>query len=208
MTGNVTEATLGGVKRLTARLPQPWRSLADWTTAIGFALVIVFGIKVEVANPYRIPSASMEPTLHCARPVDGCEARFSDRVIANRFIYRIRDPRRGEIVVFHAPQTAAQACREGGVFVKRIVGLPGEAISERDGRVYVDGRALAEPYIVPGLRDHMTQTWPRLRAGEYFMMGDNRADSCDSRYWGAVPRANLIGPVFATYWPPNRVSIR
>ena len=81
-------------------------------------------------------------------------------------------------------------------------------MSERDGSVYVDGKRLDEPYVQTSRRDHETQSWPRIPKGEYFMMGDNRADSCDSRQWGPVPRANLIGPVLMTYWPLNRLSWR
>jgi signal peptidase I len=195
------------VKRLTRRLPEPWRSILDWALAIAVAGVLVLAVKVEVANPYRIPSASMEPTLHCARPAPGCRARFSDRVVANRFIYRFRDPHRGEIVVFHTPPRAKIACQAGGVFVKRLIGLPGETVAERNGYVYVDGRKLSEPYVRTGERDSRTQTW-HVPQGRYFMMGDNRADSCDSRYWGSVPRANLIGPVFVTYWPPDRIGLK
>jgi signal peptidase I len=192
--------------RLTSRVPDPWRSVLDWTLSIVVAVVVVLAVKVEVANPYRVPSASMEPTLHCARPGDSCLAGHSDRVIANRFIYRFRDPERGEIVVFNAPAKTLQACNEGGTFVKRIVGLPGEVVSERNGVVYIDGRKLEEPYVARSLHDDRTQKWPRIPPDHYFMMGDNRTHSCDSRDWGTVPRASLIGPVFLTYWPPSRIG--
>src|SRR3954464_12953410 len=168
----LADATLLPVKRLTARLPQPWRSILDWTTAVALAVVLVLAIKVEVANPYRIPSASMEPTLHCARPAPGCHSRFSDRVIANRFIYRFRKPRRGDIVVFRTPPRTREACQQDGVFVKRLIGLPGEVVSERAGVAYVAGRRLNEPYVKPGERDARTARW-RVPAGQYFMMGDN-----------------------------------
>jgi signal peptidase I len=191
--------------RLTSRLPPPVGTALDWIATIGLAVLAILFVKVEVANPYRIPSPSMEPTLHCAKPTEGCRARVSDRVIANRFIYRFRDPRRGEIVVFETP-ASAEACGETGTFVKRIIGLPGEVISERDGRVYVDGKRLTEPYIDPTLRDDQTKTWARVPPGSYFVMGDNRAASCDSRVWGTVPRNDLVGPVFLTYWPPNRLG--
>jgi signal peptidase I len=192
--------------RLTSRVPEPWRSVLDWTLSIVVAVVVVLAVKVEVANPYRVPSASMEPTLHCARPAANCLAGRSDRVVANRFIYRFRDPKRGEIVVFDAPAATAQACNESGTFVKRIIGLPGEAVSERNGFVYIDGRKLAEPYVAPSLRDDRTAEWPRVPPESYFVMGDNRSHSCDSRVWGTVPRENLIGPVFLTYWPLNRLG--
>jgi signal peptidase I len=194
--------------RLTQRLPNPARVAIDWIVTLGIAVAVVLTVKVEVANPYRIPSASMEPTLQCARPAEGCDGTFSDRVIANRLAYRFHDPHRGDIVVFTAPPAAKQQCSEGGTFVKRIVGLPGEVVSERSGAVFIDGRPLTEPYVDPRRRDSITKTWPRLPPGDYFMMGDNRAASCDSRMWGPVPRDNLIGPVLLTYWPLNRISFR
>ncbi|HEY7018324.1 MAG TPA: S26 family signal peptidase, partial [Gaiellaceae bacterium] len=100
--------------RLTAGLPRPWRIAIDWIVTIAGAIAIVLAIKAWVVNPYRIPSSSMEPTLHCARPGQGCEARLSDRVLANRFIYHFRDPRRGEIIVFNTPQAAQQMCGASG----------------------------------------------------------------------------------------------
>jgi signal peptidase I len=194
--------------RLTQRLPGPVRTAVDWAVTIGFAVAVVLTVKVEVANPYRIPSASMEPTLRCARPAAGCDASFSDRVIANRLAYRFHDPHRGDIVVFEAPEQAAVQCNEAGTFVKRIIGLPGEVVSERNGVIMIDGSPLDEPYVDPHRRDSTTRTWPRVPAGEYFVMGDNRAASCDSREWGTVPRRNLIGPVLLTYWPLHRISFK
>src|SRR5919199_6584797 len=135
------------------RLPAPVRAALDWLLTIAAVAVFVLAFEAEVAKPYRIPSASMEPTLHCARPARGCEARFSDRVIANRLAYRFRDPHRGEIVVFNAPEAAARQCSEGGTFVKRIIGLPGEVVSERNGDVYIDGKQLKEPYVDSRRRD-------------------------------------------------------
>ena len=195
--------------RLFPGLPRSVRVGLDWVFTIAGAVVIVFALKAWVVNPYRIPSSSMEPTLHCARPAPGCEARYSDRVLANRFIYHFRDPKRGEIIVFKTPPLAQVRCGAGGTFVKRLIGLPGEVVSERDGFIYINGRRLDEPYIQPSRRDHEPpRTWPRVPAGEYFVMGDNRSQSCDSRVWGPVPRANLIGEVFFVYWPPNRLGFR
>ena len=189
-------------------IPRPWRTIIDWIFTIVGAIAIVLAIKTWVVNPYRIPSSSMEPTLHCARPASGCLSRFSDRVLANRLIYRFRDPRRGEIIVFQVPEGAKAACGAGGVFVKRIIGLPGELLEERHGYVYINGKKLNEPYIKPERRDFTDFHPLKIRPGHYFMMGDNRVSSCDSRRWGTVPRANIIGEVFAVYWPPNRISFR
>ena len=196
--------------RAQSRLPQPWRTVIDWAVTIAVAVGIVLAVEAEVAKPYRIPSSSMEPTLHCARPGNGCTAPFNDRVIVDRLAYRVGDPKRGQIVVFDAPHAAIDACggAEGGTFVKRLVGLPGDRVSLRDGFVYVNGHRLAEPYVSASRRGHETRTFPRIPAGRYFFLGDNRMRSCDSRDWGTVPRGSLIGPVLVTYWPPTRLDWR
>ena len=204
----------GPIDRLFPNLSHGKRVVVDWLVTIGVAVGIVLAVKAWVVNPYRIPSPSMEPTLHCARPEPGCEAGRSDRVLANRFIYHFRDPRRGEIVVFHAPQAAKAECI-GGIFVKRIIGLPGEVWAERNGYTYINGKRLAEPYVQPDRRDNETKTLAdippagtirRIPNGMYLMEGDNRAHSCDSRVWGLVPRKNIIGKVFLVYWPLGRIG--
>jgi signal peptidase I len=190
------------------------RRVVEWVVTIAVAVGVVIAVKSWVVNPYRIPSPSMEPTLHCARPAFGCEAGSSDRVLANRFIYHFRDPRRGEIVVFHAPELATRECT-GGIFVKRIIGLPGDVWSERKGYTYIDGKRLSEPYIQTERRDTQSRTMldippagtlHRIPKGMYLMEGDSRAHSCDSRVWGLVPRSSLIGKVFFTYWPLSRIG--
>ena len=203
------------IDRLFPNLPHGWRVAIDWVVTIAGAIAIVLTIKAWIVNPYRIPSSSMEPTLHCARPAMGCEAATSDRVLANRFIYHFRNPKRGEIVVFNTPRLALQECGSQGTFVKRLIGLPGEVWEERDGYVYINGNKLNEPYVKASRRDTQTlglmdipprHTYTRIPKNSYLMMGDNRSSSCDSRRWGLVPRKNLIGKVFATYWPPGRIS--
>jgi|SRR5581483_636000 len=183
------------------------RTAVSWLLTIATAIVLVLAFEAEVAKPFRVPTASMEPTLHCARPESGCHARFSDRVIACEICYRFAAPHRGQIVVFHAP---AGACGTGGVFVKRIVGMPGETVHEDlRGLIWIDGQPLHEPYVTAAARAtdaNRDETW-RVPAGSYFMMGDNRGDSCDSRTWGAVQRSSLIGPVVLRYWPPTRLSL-
>jgi signal peptidase I len=198
--------------RVTGRLPRRARIVVDWIVTIVGAIAIVLAIKAWVVNPYRISSSSMEPTLHCARPAPGCEARFSDRVLANRFIYHFRDPKRGEIVVFKTTPAVQRKCSAGGTFVKRIVGLPGETVRLRliRGReyVYINGRRLEEPYIQPRRRAFGPEATYKVPKGKYFLMGDNRSSSCDSRQWGGMPRGNILGKVFMTYWPPQRISFR
>jgi signal peptidase I len=168
---------------------------------LGLILGIVAGLALFqlgallVVKAYRLPTASMEPTV-----------QRGDRVGVVRFVGRV-EPNRGDIVAFRATRRVAALCGQSGVYLKRIVGLPGERVVERAGRVFVDGTRLAEPYVGAGRRDAISGSW-LVPAGAYFVLGDNRRASCDSRVWGAVPRANLIGEVFLTYWPPRRFGFR
>jgi signal peptidase I len=204
--------------RLFPGLPHGARVALDWVITIAGAVLIVLALKQWVVNPYRIPSSSMEPTLHCARPAPGCEASYSDRVLANRFIYDFESPKRGQIIVFHTPPAAKERCGEGGTFVKRLIGLPGEKVKEDEhGFIWIQPPhsdawyKLKEPYLQASRRlldtQHFSKTWS-VPDGQYFFMGDNRSQSCDSRDWGSVPRSNIIGEVFFVYWPPNRIGFR
>jgi signal peptidase I len=207
--------------RLFPNLPHGVRVVLDWVFTIAGAIIIVLAIKQWVVNPYRIPSSSMEPTLHCARPAPGCLARFSDRVLANRFIYHFESPKRGQIIVFNTPPSAVISCGQGGTFVKRLIGLPGETVKEDEhGYIWIketgtdDFFKLKEPYIIAKNRlddvehaGNVGKEWV-VPKGQYFFMGDNRGESCDSRKWGSVPRKNLIGEVFFVYWPPTRIGFR
>jgi signal peptidase I len=184
------------------------RTVVEWVVTLGIAALFVLVFEVEIAQPFRVPTSSMEPTLLCARPGTGCTASFNDRVLVAKIVYRFRNPERYEIAVFHAPARARKLCSEGGTYLKRVIGLPGEQVSERSGFVYVDGKKLNEPYLSYYTRDSLSKSWPRLGPNEYFMMGDNRIDSCDSRTWGGVRRSAFIGPVVATYWPPTRWTVR
>ena len=192
--------------RSLSRLPRPLRTLIDWALTIAIAIAAILAFQAEVAKPYKIPSSSMEPTLHCAKPADGCRSRASDRVIANRIVYRFHPPERGDIVVFKAPASVAAACDAGGTLVKRIVGLPGEQVSMENGHVLVNGVRLGEPYLAPAFRGSESGEWPRSSQSGYFVLGDNRAMSCDSRRWGIVPRENIIGRADIRYWPPDRIG--
>ena len=185
-----------------------WRTIVEWLVTLAVAALFVLAFEAEIAQPFRVPTSSMEPTLLCARPGIGCTASLNDRVIVAKIVYRFRNPKRFEIAVFHAPAKAKQLCTEGGTYLKRVIGLPGEQVTEKNGFFYVDGRKLNEPYLSLHDRDSVTHTWPRLGEKQYFMMGDNRLGSCDSRTWGPVARSAFIGPVVATYWPPTRWTVR
>ena len=206
--------------RLFPGLPHSVRVTLDWILTIAGAILIVLALKQWVVNPYRIPSSSMEPTLNCAKgPANpGCLGNSSDRVLACRICLRFSSPSRGDIVVFNTPTEAALKCGEGGTFVKRVIGLPGDTIKEDDkGFIYIRGPGsrqfvkLKEPYLTNDRRladsSHFGQQWT-VPQGSYFMMGDNRAQSCDSRTWGSVPRNKLIGTVFFVYWPPDRIGFK
>ena len=192
--------------RSLSRLPGPVRTLIDWALTITIAIVAILAFQAEVAKPYKIPSSSMEPTLHCGKPADGCRSRVSDRVIANRIVYRFHAPERGDIIVFKAPASVAAACDTGGTLIKRIVGLPGEQVSMQNGHVFIDGARLSEPYLDPAYRGGESGEWPGNSRSGYFVLGDNRAMSCDSRRWGVVPRENIIGRADIRYWPPDRIG--
>jgi signal peptidase I len=173
---------------------------------IGGAIVVVV---LLTSRAYRIPSSAMEPTLHCAKPAAGCQAKQADRILASRVLYRLRDPRRGDVVAFRIPPAGVIACGStGDLYIKRLIVLPGERWREKSGFIYVDGKKLNEPYVSSGNRDTETISEKTVPSGQYILLGDNRSSSCDSRQWGTVPRRNLIGPLIATYWPLSRISIR
>jgi signal peptidase I len=167
--------------------------------------ILVVGAFVFVAlfvRPYRIPSSSMEPTYHCAKPAPGCEGKTDDRFV----VLKLGGFGRGDVVAFETPPLAAERCGSGGTFVKRVIGLPGDAVAERNGIVSVDGRRLREPYVVH--RDSEPRRSWRVPSGSYFLLGDNRAESCDSRIFGPVPKGDVIGRIVFVYWPPGRVGFR
>ncbi|HYY02734.1 MAG TPA: signal peptidase I [Gaiellaceae bacterium] len=155
---------------------------------------------------FRVPSSSMEPTLHCARPGLGCEADTMDVVAVHP--YGSERPRRDDVVVFRTPPLARLECGAGGIYIKRVIGLPGERWSERGGYLVIDGRRLSEPYVKPDRRDARSFRGGRIPPNEFLLLGDNRAASCDSRIYGLVPRRNLIGRVFEIKRGSMRIHIR
>lgn len=169
---------------------------------MGPGTAAVLGLTMK---PYRTPSSAMEPALHCPVPGAGCAADTADRILVLRFT-PFWTPKRGDIVAFETPEAALLKCGAGGTFIKRLIALPGDSWEQRAGTVYINGQRLSEPYVKPGRAD--TQSYPTRSIPEdrYFIMGDNRTQSCDSREFGSVPRDNLLGPVVARYWPLDRIG--
>lgn len=179
---------------------------------VAMPLALAFGVREYGARTYAARSSSMEPTLHCARPDPGCEADTADRVLVNQLSYTVGSPKRGQIVVFETPPAAVERCGSGGTFIKRVVGLSGETVQTRLigglSHVFVDGYQLDEPYIDDERRDTGPEETFRVPDGHLFVMGDNRAQSCDSRIFGSVPEGNVSGRVVFVYWPPARMTDR
>jgi signal peptidase I len=182
---------------------------------VALALGLALGIQAFLIKPYQIPSGSMEPTL-----------KPSQRVLVNRFIYHFTSPKIGDIVVFHPPSGAEQG-NECGVprppdeacpqptsgedsqnFIKRIVAGPGDTLSIRNGHPVVNGKIAKESFINP-CGGGTACNLPRkimIPKGHYFMMGDNRGSSDDSRFWGPVPQSWFIGKAFFSYWHPDEIG--
>lgn len=167
-----------------------WTALA--VCAVATAGLVLVACGGSSRTTYTVPSAVMEPTVHCALPGVSCEAAVGDEVVTESLR---SDPQRGDILVFHTPPPAELQCGAGGTFIMRVVALPGETWEEREGVVFINGKRLGESYVEDSRRDQDAYPRRKIPEGRYFVMGDNRAQSCDSREWGAVPRGNIIGTV-------------
>jgi signal peptidase I len=183
-------------------------TLACLVTFLVAPLVIL--VATGTLKLYAIPTSAMEPTLHCPPPFPGCEGNAKDRVVA---LTRLVSYGRGDIVVFRASPEMASECGVPGTYVKRIIGLPGETVEIRSlggaGHVFVDGQRLEEPYVEDERRDDAGPE-ERFRVPEdhFFVLGDNRAQSCDSRVYGPIAESDVRGKLVATYWPLDRITIR
>jgi signal peptidase I len=193
-------------------------SIVELVVIIAIALLLALGIQAFIVKPYRIPSGSMEPTL-----------QVGQRVLVNRIGTHFNGPHVGEVVVFHPPKDAEHeicgpiphmvtlggaACSEPEPtrasvnFIKRVVAGPGDVISITEGHVTRNGKREKDSYI-RACGDSQECNFPKpikIPPGHWFMMGDNRGESDDSRFWGPVPTAWIIGGAFATYWPPDRIG--
>jgi signal peptidase I len=194
-------------------------SLLELVLIVAVALGLALGIQAFLVKPYRIPSESMEPTLDVGQ-----------RVLVNRIGNRFSKPEVGEVLVFHPPGGSERALQCGNPmqgqgheqpcgrptsdkadvnFIKRVVAGPGDRIAIVDGHVVRNGKRAREPFVneCGGGSDCHFPTPITIPAGHWFMMGDNRGASDDSRFWGPVPEKWIIGGAFATYWPPKRIGL-
>ena len=194
-------------------------SLVELIFIVAIAIFLALAVQAYAVKPYRIPSGSMEPTLD-----------VGERVLVQRVTHRLgSEPSVGNIIVFHppagadgvpaqcgAPSADGQPCpkptsgKSDQTFIKRVVAVAGDTVSVRNGLAVVNGKVQPAPFAAPcaggeGCNMPKTITVPK---GHVFLMGDNRGNSDDSRFWGPVPNSWVIGEAFATYWPPSRIGVR
>lgn len=174
------------------KLRERTRSLVEWVVVIVGALVVALLIKTFLFQAFYIPSESMEPTL-----------MVGDRVIVNKLSYKLHDVNRGDLIVFTKPEGEG----DDGVhdLIKRVIGLPGETVSARDNVLYIDGKPLEEPYLPEGTFTDNFESEP-IPEGYVFVMGDNRTDSRDARYFGPIPEDSIVGRAFFRVWPPSQIG--
>ncbi len=154
------------------------------------AVILAVIIRMFILQPFYIPSGSMEPTL-----------QINDRIIVSKISYRLHEPERGDIVVFKFPRDPSRD------FVKRLIAKGGETVEVRNGRLYLNNKLMPEKYLPPGLKMNSDFAPYRVPEGQYFMMGDNRNNSDDSREWGPLPKDLIIGKAVMLYWPPQHIRL-
>lgn len=170
--------------------PSRHRGLIEWILVLVAAVLVSLLVRTFFFQTYFIPSRSMKPTLY-----------IRDRILVDKLAVDFGSINIGDIVVFKAPPEVKNECHDAAVdLVKRVIGLPGDHLTSRGNTIYVNGVALKENW------SHYEPLGPAIGKvtvpqGQYFMMGDNHAASCDSRYWGTVPRSDIIGKVFLKFWP-------
>ena len=186
--------------------PSPTRWIKEAAVVVVVAILVAVLLRAFVVQTFFIPSGSMEPTL-----------QIGDRILVNKLSYHFHGVDRGNIVVFSRPPTENCGGPEVNDLVKRVIGLPGDVISLSGGYVYIDGKKLDESWL-PASEQGITVAGPagntsnlarpyRVPNDNYFVMGDNRTDSCDSRYWGPISRSLIVGKVELRVWPLSSLHI-
>jgi signal peptidase I len=169
-----------------------WVVVGEWVAVIVLALGAALLLRTFVVQTFYIPSASMTPTL-----------QIDDRVIVDKLSYRFHDPHRKDLVVFTTPNNVSKQFKD---LVKRVIGLPRDRVEAHDGHVYVNGQQLDEPYLEKGTttKDFGPITVP---PGQYWVMGDNRGFSEDSRFFGPIHGSTIVGRAFIRIWPLSRFGL-
>jgi signal peptidase I len=167
------------------------RSALSWVRDLAFSILIAVVLIVFIYQPVKVEGTSMMPTL-----------TDKERIFINKFTYRfgLGEIQRGDTVVFWYPLDSSKS------YIKRVIGLPGDRVRLDDGEVYVNGQKLSEEYVPVEFRDHFTREEERVPTGKYFVLGDHRSSSSDSRNWGYVPRENIYGKAVFVYWPLNMMG--
>jgi signal peptidase I len=171
------------------------REIKEWTESIIIAFVLAMIIRTFVVQAFKIPSGSMRPTF-----LEG------DRILVNKFLYRFKEPNTGDIVVFIYPEDKKKD------FVKRLIAKGNQTVEIKEGDVYIDGRLVEDPEVVKDIyyynRGDYGAIGQKIKVPPncYYVLGDNSSSSRDSRYWGFVPKKNLLGKAFLIYWPLNRIK--
>lgn len=167
------------------------RGVIEWVVVLVGAVVVALVLRTFLFQAFWIPSESMEATL-----------LKQDRVLVNKLSYELHDVHRGDVVVFRRPDEDQSEIRD---LIKRVIGLPGETVEGREGSIYINGARLIEPYLDPA--DEIRDFGPvEVPDGEYFMMGDNRDESYDSRFFGTVAEDRIVGRAFVLFWPFDRIG--
>jgi signal peptidase I len=178
---------------LSERRPSALRQIVEFILTLAVAFLVAQAVRTWVIQPFVVPTGSMLPTI-----------QLSDQVLANKFIYRFTDPQRGDIVVLDDPDGKVTT------LIKRVIAVGGQTIDLQNGHVVVNGQALTEPYShgLPSIPLRgSTITFPyKVPADSVWVMGDNRTDSQDSRWFGAVPMSSVHGRAFFIYWPWSRIG--
>ena len=172
--------------------PSGIRNVVEWVVIAGGALLVAFVIKTFLLQAFYIPSLSMAPTL-----------QINDRVLVNKLSYDLHEVNRGDLVVFESPPNEGSETKD---LIKRVIALPGETVESRDGKILINGQILDEPYldrgVTTGALDSVTVPPDHL-----WVMGDNRSNSRDSRFFGPIPESLVIGRAFVRVWPITEISL-
>jgi signal peptidase I len=172
--------------------PSGARNVAEWVLIAGGALLVAFIIKTFLLQAFYIPSLSMAPTL-----------KVNDRVLVNKLSYDLHDVHRGDLVVFESPPNEGSQTKD---LIKRVIGLPGETVESREGQIYINGQVLEEPYLGPDVTTGPLEK-VTVPPEHLWVMGDNRPNSRDSRFFGAIPESLVIGRAFMRVWPVTAISL-